>query len=241
VRRRALALLAPALALAGCQTSAEKSAKLEKEAQRHSLAAGRSGLSITRTSALVKVTGTALLRSAEGAVAVVELRNSSGHALRSVPLAVTATNARGATVYQNNAAALEAALVSVPSLAAHATFTWVDDQVPFSGSPTAVRARVGEAPIVVGPVPQMTVSGVHLIEDPTNGVGAAGIVSNRSRVAQEKLVMFGVARRSGKIVAAGRAVLPELAAGTQLPFQIFFVGDPHGAELQVSAPAVRVG
>ena len=53
--------------------------------------------------------------------------------------------------------------------------------------------------------------------------------------------MFGVARRAGRIVAAGRAVLPELPAGSRLPFQIFFVGDPHGAQLQVSAPATTAG
>jgi hypothetical protein len=240
VRRAALAVVALALALGGCQTTAEKSARLERQAKRRSLTAAR-GLSITRTSALVKVTGASTLRGAEGAVAVIELRNTSGRALRAVPLAVTVTDARGRTIYQNNGAGLEAALVSVPTLAPHASFTWVDDQLPAGGVPSAVRARVGEAPAVSGSVPQMTVAGVHVIEDPTNGAGAAGTVSNRSRVAQVNLVMFAVARRAGRIVAAGRAVLPELAAGAQMPFQVFFVGDPRGAQLQVSAPASTVG
>jgi hypothetical protein len=182
-----------------------------------------------------------VLRSSEGAVAVIELRNLSDRTLRSVPLAITVTDARGATVYQNTAAGLEAALVSVPSLAPHGSFAWVDDQLPASGSATAVSARVGESPALAGTVPQIAVAGMHLIEDPTNGVGAAGIVENRSPVTQTKLVIFGVARRAGKIVAAGRAVLPELAAGSQMPFQIFFVGDPRGAQLQVSAPASTFG
>ena len=39
-------------------------------------------------------------------------------------------------------------------------------------------------------------------------------------------------------MAAGRAVLPEVpAAGTNLPFQIYFVGDPGGTEISTSAPA----
>jgi hypothetical protein len=39
-------------------------------------------------------------------------------------------------------------------------------------------------------------------------------------------------------VAAGRAVLPEVPAqGTNVPFQIYFVGDPSGAQIQTSAPA----
>jgi hypothetical protein len=232
--------VALALVLAGCQTTAEKSASLEREARLHPLAVAQ-GLSIARTSSRVKVLGTSLLRGSEGAVAVVELRNVSDRPLRAVPLAITVTDARGAKIYQNSAAGLEAALVSVPSLASHATFTWVDDQLPASTSASAVSARAGEAPPLTGALPPIAVAGVHLIEDPTNGVGAAGTVSNRSRVAQSKLAIFGVARRAGRIVAAGRAVLPELAAGAQLPFQIFFVGDPHGARLQVSAPASTAG
>jgi hypothetical protein len=199
------------------------------------------GLSIVRTSSHVKVIGTSVLHSTEGSVAVVELRNLSGLALGAVPLAITVTDARRATVYQNNAAGLEAALVSVPSIAAHATFTWVDDQLPAGVNATAVSARVGEPPALARSLPQITVAGVHLIEDPTNGVGAAGTVSNRSQVVQSKLVIFGLARRAGRIVAAGRAVLAELAAGSQMPFQIFFVGDPRGAQLQVSAPASTIG
>jgi hypothetical protein len=104
-----------------------------------------------------------------------------------------------------------------------------------------MSARVGESPALAGRVPQIAVAGVHLIEDPTNGVGAAGTVTNPSRVAQSKLVIFGLARRAGRIVAAGRAVLPELGAGSRMPFQIFFVGDPRQAQLRVSAPASTVG
>jgi hypothetical protein len=238
MRRAALAL--GALALAGCQTTAEKSAKLERAARRHALARA-SGLSITHTSSQVKVTATSVLRSAEGAVAVVELRNDSGHALSDVPIAVTVKDARGGTLYQNNAAGLEAALVSVPSLPAHASFTWIDDQIPAKGAPAAVSARIASAPPAPGSLPVLTVSGVHLIEDPANGTGAAGTVSNHSGVAQTNLVVFGVARRAGRIVAAGRAVLPEVAAGAQMPVQIFLVGDPHGAQLRLSAPANTVG
>jgi hypothetical protein len=238
VRAAALALVA--LALAGCQTTAEKSAKLEKEARLHPVAAAH-GLSIARASSRVKIVRAIVLHSNEGAVAVVELRNTSPSALQSVPLALTVSDARGTKLYENNAAGLEAALVSVPSLPAHATLTWVDDQLPASVAATAVTARVGEAPAVTGTLPRITVSSVHLVEDPTNGIGAAGTVRNPSGVTQGKLVLFGVARRAGRVVAAGRAVLPELGARSQLPFQIFFVGDPRGAQLQVSAPASTVG
>jgi hypothetical protein len=240
VRLAAPVLVALALALTGCETTAEKSAKLEKEAQRHAKVSTQRGLSIARESTRVKVLSAIVLRSSEGAVAVVTLRNTSAHALRAVPLAVTVSDVRGKTLYQNDAPGLEAALVSMPSLAAHATSVWVDDQVPASGQPASASARVGEAPTAAS-LPQLGVSGVHLVEDPTNGVGAAGTVSNHSPIAQSNLVLYGLARRAGKIVAAGRAVIPELGKGAQLPFQIFFVGDPRGAQLQVSAPASTVG
>jgi hypothetical protein len=235
------ALVLVALALTGCETTAERSAKLEREAARHASRAAASGLSIARESREVRVLAATVVRGSEGAAAVVTLRNTSSHTLRAVPLAITVSDGHGKTLYQNNAAGLETALVSVPSLAAHGELSWVDDQVPASGEPVAASARVGEAPAATGSVPLIVIGGAHLIEDPSNGVGASGIVSNRSRVPQDSLVIFAVARRAGRIVAAGRAVLPELAASSSMPFQIFFVGDPHGAQLQLSAPPTRLG
>ena len=43
-----------------------------------------------------------------------------------------------------------------------------------------------------------------------------------------------VARRAGTIVAAGRAVLPRLAASSVAPFQLFLPGDARGAKLHVA-------
>jgi hypothetical protein len=50
-------------------------------------------------------------------------------------------------------------------------------------------------------------------------------------------VVYAVARKGGRIVAAGRAVLPEVAPGASIPFQAYFVGNPSGARIQASAPA----
>jgi hypothetical protein len=239
---RAAGLVLVALALTGCETTAEKSARLEKAAERagHGQLAAK-GLSITRDSAYVKVVSATVVRSSEGAAAVVTLRNLSSHQLRGVPIAITVKDARGATLFQNNSPGLEAALVSVPSLAPHSELVWVDDQVSANGAPAAVAARVGEGTSVAGTLPQPQVDGAHLIEDPSNGVGAGGTVRNRSGTPQTNLVVFMVARRSGRIVAAGRAILPEVAAGSSLPFQVFFIGDPRGARLQASVPATTVG
>jgi hypothetical protein len=234
VRRAALVLLA--LTLTGCETTAEKSAKLERAAQGASHGALASkGLSITRPSAYVTVLGASFLEGSEGGAVAVTLRNGSSRLLQAVPIAITVKGAGGRTLAQNNAPGLEAALVSISSLAPHAELTWIDDQLPSSKGSTSVEATVGEAASIAAAPPRIVAGAVHLIEE-ASGVGAVGIISNRSAVTQRKLVVYVIARRGGKIVAGARAVLAEVAAGASVPFQAFFTGDPHGAQLQASAP-----
>ncbi len=233
------ALALAILALTGCETTAEKSARLERQAAHVTLT--EKGLSITRESTDVKVLSTTVVRGAEGAAAVVTLENRSGHALRAVPIAIVVKDGGGRVIFQNNAPGLESALVSVPSLGAHRTIAWVDDQLPANGAPASVSARVGQAPALSGSSPSLTIAGARLSEDPANGLVANGTASNRSSIAQRSLVLFGVARRGGKVVAAGRGVLPELAAGASARFEVFMVGDARGAELQISAPPTSFG
>jgi hypothetical protein len=239
---RRAALVVAALALGGCESTAEKSAELERAAKRAagSQQALAQSLSVTRPSAYVKVLGATLVHTSEGAAVAVRVRNDSAHALQKVPIAITLKDAGGRTVFQNNSPGSEAALASVPSIPARGGLTWVDDQVPANSKASTVSAIVGEAPASGASVPALSVSGVHLSEE-ASGPGAAGTITNRSQTAQLHLVVFVVARRGGSIVAAGRAVLPEVPAGASSPFQAFFVGDPKGAQLEVSAPPVTLG
>jgi hypothetical protein len=240
VRTLALALAGTALAasLSACETTAEKSAKLEKAAHHTHLA--EKGLTIGRSSGEVHVLSATIVHGHEGNAAVVTLQSDSAHALRAVPIAITVKDAHGATLFQNNAAGLEPALTSLGSLAAHGRATWIDDQILVSGTPGSVSAIVGEAPSVSGSLPRIEVQGVHASEE-GGTQGAAGIVRNDSSVMQQNLVVYVLARRGNQVVAAGRAVLPEVGAGASLPFQAFFVGSPAGAHLQASAPASTFG
>jgi hypothetical protein len=231
-----------ALTLSGCETSAEQSAKLEAKAKREKAehpTLVQKGLSIAHASTLVKVQSATVVRSSEGAAAAVSVSNSSSHALRSVPIAITVKSAAGQTLYQNNAPGLEASLTSISSLPAHSSLTWVDDQIPASGEPASVSATVGEASTASGPLPRIAIAGPHLGEEAAGE--ASGTVHNRSHLLQQKLVVYVLARRAGRIVAAGRAVLPEVGAGMSVPFQAFLVGTPAGATLQASAPATTFG
>jgi hypothetical protein len=226
-----------ALALSGCESTQEESAKLEKTAKHFALA--RSGLSIAHASTQAQVLSTTVVRSTEGAATAVTVRNSSSHTLSAVPVAITVKGAHGQTLYQNNAAGLEAGLTQISSLPAHGSVTWVDDQLPRLDEPANVSALVGKAAVANGPQPRIEVAGVHLAEASTGEV--AGTVHNRSNATQQHLVVYVLARRAGTIVAAGRAVLAEAAAGASVPFQAFLVGSPAGARLDASAPASTFG
>jgi hypothetical protein len=241
--RCAAALFLLALTLTGCESNIERSAALAKVA--HHVTQAQTGLVVTRENPDVKVLATAVLHDANGTAAVVSLRNDSSAPLRDVPIAITLHSPSGGTLYQNNAPGLSTPLVSAPLLAPGQQFDWVDDQVQASGTLGALSVRVGESPTAggtrAGGIPSLTVQGVHLSEETAGGSSAEGTVVNHSAVTQQELVIFAVGRRGGKIVAAGRAVVPNLPAHSSAPFQAFFIGDPKGASLQLSAPATTLG
>jgi hypothetical protein len=239
---RLAALVLAALALTGCESNEERSAKLakaaqhrEREAELHAQAAQR-GLTIAHASTKVKVIGTTVLHDSEGAAAVLTLRNTSSSTLRDVPIHITVKDTAGASTYTNATPGASPSLVSVSLLPAHGALTWIDDQVQSAAAPASVSAEVGEAAPASGAIPQLTVQGAHVSEG-----SAEGTIANHSGVAQQELVIYGVVRRAGAIVAAGRALLAQVPAGASTPFQIFFVGDPHGGALEVSAPATTLG
>lgn len=236
---RLLVLALLALVLTGCETTAEKSAKLEREAARHgdTAALAPKALVILHPSKVIEVLQSSLVHSSEGTAAVVSLRNLSSHPLRDVPLSITVRSPQGGVLYTNTTAGLSPSLQTVPLLRARGELTWVDDQV--QGATTAaatVSTKVGEGTPVTGALPSIVLKGARLFSE-TTGSGVQGTVVDRSSVAQRELVVYAVARLKGEIVAAGRAVLAQVPAGGALPFQAFFIGNPQGAQLQLSAPA----
>jgi hypothetical protein len=244
VSRAALALLALAVtgSLAGCQSTQETSARLERAAKLHEQGGpGAHGLSITRPSRVVQVVSTAVVHSSEGTAATVTLRNTSAHPLRALPIEIRVRDAHGRSLYANDIPGLGAPLTSLASLAPHGVLTWVDDQIQAPGTPVRVVARVGEAPTAGGSLPRLAIASAHAVEDPANGPGAAGTLVNRSPIAQAQVVVYAIARRGAKIVGAGRAVLPEVPAHGSVPFQLFLLGEARGARLEFSAPATTFG
>lgn len=236
--RRALVpalALALAPALAGCESTQDKSARLAKQGAK--LVSNQKGLQIAAANPDVKIVSSAVLHDANGAAAVVTLRNLSTHALTNVPIAIDVLDARGASLFKNNAPGLEASLTSAPLLLPRQDFTWVNDQVQAStGTPARVTVEVGRAPTAPAAPAALTLGGVHLSNDPTSGVTADGSVLNHGSVEQQRLVIYAVARRAGQIVAAGRAIVPKAAPAKPTPFHVYFIGPPQGAQLELAAP-----
>jgi hypothetical protein len=236
----ALVLVLGAVSLAGCETTAEKSAKLEKVAKRIA-PAQQQGLSIEHVSKIVKVQSATLVHGTEGTAVVLRLHNSSAKAIREVPISISLKDAHGATVYTNATPGLAKTLTSLALLPAHGDGVWIDDQIPGT-SAKSLTTKVGEGATVSGATPRLTISETQLTKDPSGAATVEGTIKNSSSTAQSELIVYALASDGGHVVvAAGRAVLASLAPGASAPFQAFFVGNPAGAHLQLSAPPTALG
>jgi hypothetical protein len=114
---------------------------------------------------------------------------------------------------------------------------WVNDQIQPVAPPKAVKVVVGAARgKPVAKAPELFVSNAKLEQDPVSGIAATGYVKNRSTIDQRNVTVYGVARKGGRIVAAGRSGIKRIRAGRRGRFKIFWIGDPRGAQLEISAP-----
>ena len=66
-------------------------------------------------------------------------------------------------------------------------------------------------------------------------MAAVGFAANRSKVEQRKLVIFAVARKGGRVVAAGRAQINRVKPRKRTRYTIF-IGNPRGARISPEAP-----
>lgn len=230
-------LSAAAAALAGCQSTQDKSAELARSAKG---LARETGLRIGRANNDVAIGSRVVVQDRTGAAAVVELRNSGRAPQAAVPVQVTVRNARGRALYSNTTPGLDASLVSVPVLEPGRRVVWVDNQIAVSGRAAKLDVRVGVARgRAPGRVPRIRVSGLRLGRD-SDGVFVRGVARNASRVVQRRLAVYCVARKGGRIVAAGRATIDRLPAGPSAKptrFTLFLIGNPAGARLEAIAPA----
>jgi hypothetical protein len=224
------------LALAGCESTQEKSRRLAEQGQE---AFTEQGLRVGRPNPRVEIVESAVLADANGAAAVAVLRNRDRDEQARLPVAIDVRRG-GRSLFRNDAPGLEQSLVSVPLVSGGGRTVWVYDQVVAAQKPDAVKVTVG-MPRGAPPrsIPRLRVQGVRLESDAGLGAAAVGFVRNESKIEQRELVLHGVARRGSRIVAAGRAQVRRVKPGARARFRMFFIGDPKGAELSISAPPTR--
>jgi hypothetical protein len=228
-----LVLAGVALVATGCESTQDKSAKIASELGPISY---EKGLKITKQSKDVEVVSSVLLTDRNGSAVVVRLRNDSGEDLVGVPIAIDVLDAKGKSVYRNDIPGIEPALAAVPFIPAHGETEWVHDQILATGKPARVEVRVGEGgEPFSGEQPKISVSDPKIEGDPFSGVLAGGNVKNESGEDLDRLLLYAVATKGDEIVAAGRgAIEPFKAKPKPVPYNIYFIGDPSGAEVKVS-------
>ena len=236
IRWRVIALSLAVLAgvtLTACQSSQDKAKIIQARAE----ASRPKPLVIPRPNKDIKVVSTTLLHDDNGSAIVVEVKNESKQTLIGVPILVDIRDAKGKTVYKNDTAGLDFALNHIPVIEPGETFDWVNDQVQPNGVPKSAKVTVGQPEAQPPPkLPELAVSPPR----PRNsslGAQVIGTVTNKSQLDQTKLVLFAVAKRGDQVVAAGRGLIKKSKATTKpAPYVIFFIGDPAGADVSVTAP-----
>jgi hypothetical protein len=232
----ALAGIGAAVAVSACQSSQAKNRELAKKGA--TILKQEKGLTVSQTSSAVKVLNTAVLSDANGAAVVVTLKNESSQALMNVPIAINVKDAKGKSVFKNDSPGLAPALTSVPQMLPSQTVDWVDDQILATGTPKSVDVKVGVTQSTLPPnPPQVEASPPKLKVDPVSGIQAEGTVTDNSPIQQVDVTLFAVARKGGKVVAAGRGGIKTIAPnGGSRPYHIYFIGNPKGAQVTVTAP-----
>jgi hypothetical protein len=241
-----LALGALTFTLSACESTESESARLGREGAK--LIAGAGTVGLGGANRAVHVGQVALVQGSGRTAAAVELTNTGAGTQSDVPVLIDVRGPQGASLYRNDVQGLEPSLQQMPLLPAHASAWWVDDQVLAAGAPGSVKVRVGDAkgaPPKAG-TPPSTSSGVRIngtsLGSDVAGPYLAGKVVNHSGVAQRNMPIFAVALRGGHVVAAGRALVPNLpaAGGKPTGFRIYLVGSAAGAHIELT-PAPMVG
>jgi hypothetical protein len=220
------------VSLTACQSSQDKAKIIAEQAQ----ASAPKPLVIQKPNKDVKVTNTALIHDQNGDAVVVELKNESRQTLVNVPILLDVRDAKGNTVYKNNTAGLDFALNHIAVLKPGETFNWVNDQVTGQGKTAKVTVGQPEGKAPPGPLPELAVSPPKAGHD-FSGAKVSGTVTDKSKLDQNHLILFAVARIGGRIVAAGRGQIKALKVGARPgPYVIYFIGNPVGADVTIQAP-----
>lgn len=229
------ALLSTAIGLSACETTQDKAAALQEQGA--ALVENQEGVALGAVNKDVEVLSTTVIGDENGSAVAVELKNNSDQPQVNLPIIIDVLDPKGKSVFTNSVPGLDESLTHVPLLLPGETTYWINDQVLATGVAKSVKVKVGESTEKApSTIPELN-AGAPKINEDSSGIEAEGQVSNESQVDQRQLVVYAIATRGGQVVAAGRGQFKNLAAGGKpLRYNIFFRGDPAGAQVEVLAP-----
>lgn len=225
-------LVVAALGAAGCQSTQDKAAALRAQGAE---AIETRTVKVGAENKDVEVTGTHVLQDANGTAVVLELKNTGKDRLADVPIVIDVKGADGASLYRNDIDGLEPSLQQYAVLRPGRDAVWVNDVVTAATEPKSVDAEIGKGKVLEQAEPRVTLQNRELREDP-DGTSLTGFVANKSDIEQKDIVVFAVGYRDGKVVAAGRGQVPRVKPGARSRFNIFFIGNPKGARIELDVP-----
>ena len=229
-----LATLPVVVLLSGCVTTEQVAARARLVDAR--IRASQSPLRLTHRNPDVRVTRLWLLQGPSGTALAVALRNTSTRSLTDLPISVGLTTATGRKLYLNHSANVDYLDNHVVVMAPRSLVTWVYT----SGRrlPGAVRpfAEVGVTQLpepVTGTLPRVAVSRARSAASSAARTLTVS-VSKLSGIPQYGVPVYAVAVRSGRLLAAGRAIVAHLAThgGANVPLAL--LGRPGNASLRLS-------
>jgi hypothetical protein len=223
-----------ALLLGGCETTAQKSARLARE-NKFKLSE-QAGLDVKQASKQIVVVDEHIVSDDYGSAVVVELENRSEQPFVAVPVELSVADAHGDEIFRNDTPGLDRGLTHLASIESGDRAVWIYDQLSNVQRGAKPTAKVGDGkPAKVKELPQFEISGTEIVHDP-DGIAINGKIGNRSEVAQRKLILYGIVRRGKKVVAAGTAQVEKLAPKRGARFQMFFIGDPAKGDVEYFVP-----
>ena len=222
------------IGLTGCVSTRQEAARLQLNSAR--LRASQVPLRLAGRSAQVEVTSVrliALRRVARSAI-VVTLRNRASSPVSDLPLLVGVSVPRGHRITLNRETA-DYFQNHVPAIGPHGALSFVltvERRLPATAVPFA---RLGGSAAVAAPATNQLPA--LAVESSREVHGRATLtVKNLSSVPQFQLPVYAVARRHGRTVAAGQALVNELDSGASTQMRVSLIGNPAGATLSLQAP-----
>jgi hypothetical protein len=239
---RALAafiVLGLGLLASGCESTQAKNAQIAKQGV--SVMQDTKAFSVGKRSGTVKVKRSFVLSAGGTSAVALELKVGGAKAQANVPITFTVSGKDGKPQFSNTLAGLEPSLQTLATAVPHKTTWWVNDQLLGAKDPTKVKVEIGDGKRI-DTVPEVDVSDTDFKPDPA-GTYYEGVLTNKTGKDLTNVPVFGVGLKGGKVVAAGRSIVPKLPAkptpGKPTKFRIFFTGDPTGTTVQVTvAPSI---